>query len=399
MFMNDESKEKKVVADTEEQENVIVIKDKLNNDKNNGSKKNKLKKTIYIDTPLRIFVHVGFIVIFIMLSMIFLKNALATKKYTSLYYNEKSNLDYKVYLKENPYFDEPYLGKGNQYIATLIDYVDVTFNYNFNASDLLDFNYRYLVKADVTVYEKGDTSKILYKSSDTLLPEKKAKLTGANKYSINENVKVDYAKYNDIVSAFKRDYSLALESNLKVTLYVFLDNGVYKELKQPITSSQTLSLTMPLTEQTVNINMSYKDVNDANVVEEYSNVETINIIYFVLFGVSAVISAVIAVKLVRFLNKIKTKGTEYDRILGLILKNYEGIVARVKKVPDFSGRTVIELESFDEILDISEKLDKPILFIEMHKHQKSWFLIVNHNEIYKYALKLVDVDKASNEKK
>ena len=137
MFMNDESKEQKVVANTEDQENVIVIKDKLNNDKNNGSKKNKLKKTIYIDTPLRIFVHVGFIVIFIMLSMIFLKNALATKKYTSLYYNEKSNLDYKVYLKENPYFDEPYLGKGNQYIATLIDYVDVTFNYNFNASDLL----------------------------------------------------------------------------------------------------------------------------------------------------------------------------------------------------------------------------------------------------------------------
>ena len=70
--MNDESKEQKVVANTEDQENVIVIKDKLNNDKNNGSKKNKLKKTIYIDTPLRIFVHVGFIVIFIMLSMIFL---------------------------------------------------------------------------------------------------------------------------------------------------------------------------------------------------------------------------------------------------------------------------------------------------------------------------------------
>ena len=69
-----------------------------------------------------------------------------------------------------------------------------------------------------------------------------------------------------------------------------------------------------------------------------------------------------------------------------------------KKVPDFSNNTLVELETFDEILDISEKLEKPILFIEMHKHQKSWFLVVNNNEIYKYVLKLVDVDKANFKK-
>ena len=280
----------------------------------------------------------------------------------------------------------------------MINYIDADFSYDFSASNLIDYQFRYLIKADVTVYEKGDSSKILYKSSDTLLPEKTVQYSGASTYSIRENVKIDYDKYNNIVSSFKRDYSLALESQLKVTLYVFM-NGTYKEIKQPLSSSQNMSLTIPLTEQTINISMNYKEVNDANVVEEYSNVETINIVFFVLFGVSLIASLVLTVKLVRFLNKIKTKGTEYDRILGTILKDYEGIVARVKKVPDFSGRTVIELETFDEILDISEKLDKPILFIEMHKHQKSWFIIVNHNEIYKYSLKLVDVDKASNEKK
>ncbi len=378
---------------TEEQEKVIMI-----NDNKNDKNKSKLNKRIYIDTPLRIFVLAGFVFIFAFLSLIFLKKGLETKTYTSIYYSEKSNLDYKVYLKENPYFNEPFLTKGNQYIASLINYIDADFSYDFSASNLIDYQFRYLIKADVTVYEKGDTSKILYKSSDTLLPEKTVQYSGASTYSIRENVKIDYDKYNNIVSSFKRDYSLALESQLKVTLYVFM-NGTYKEIKQPLSSSQNMSLTIPLTEQTINISMNYKEVNDANVVEEYSNVETINIVFFVLFGVSLIASLVLTVKLVRFLNKIKTKGTEYDRILGTILKDYEGIVARVKKVPDFSGRTVIELETFDEILDISEKLDKPILFIEMHKHQKSWFIIVNHNEIYKYSLKLVDVDKASNEKK
>lgn len=379
-----------------EDEKVIMIKE--DKKENSNKRKSKLKKRIYIDTPLRIFVFAGFIFIFAFLCLIFLKKGLETKTYTSIYYMEKSNLDYKVYLKENPYFDSPYLTKGNQYIASLIDYISADFNYDFSASDLMNSNFRYLVKADVTVYEKGDSSKVLYKSSDTLLPEKTVQNNGSSYYAIRENIKINYAKYNDMVSAFKKDYSLALESQLKVTLYVFMD-GAYKEIEQPLSSSQNMSLTIPLTEQTINIGMSYKDVNDANVVEEYSNVEPINIVYFVLFGITLITSLVLTVKLVRFLNKIKTKGTEYDRILGTILKDYEGIVARVKKVPDFNGRTLIELETFDEILDISEKLDKPILFIEMHKHQKSWFIIVNHNEIYKYTLKLVDVDKASNEKR
>ena len=400
--MSNEKNENNLTSETVEKEKEVKVvknEEKVKEVYNkNQPKKNKLKKKIYVDTPLRIFVIVGFIVIFAFLSLIFLKKGLETKTYSSIFYNERSNLDYKVYLKPNNYFTEPYLEKGKQYIASLIDYIDVDFNYDFNASDYLDFQYRYLIKADVAVYEKGNSGKILYNISDTLVPEKSLQYTGANIYSIRENLKVDYEHYNSIVTAFKKDYSLALESELKVTLYVFM-NGTYEAVTQPISSTQTMSLTVPLTEQTINVDMNYKDVNEASVVEEYSNVETINIVFFGLFGVTLILALVTTVVLVRFLNKIRTKGTEYDRILGTILKDYEGIVARVKKVPDFNGRTVIELESFDEILDISEKLDKPILFIEMHKHQKSWFLLVNHNEIYKYALKLVDVDKAKNEKK
>ena len=370
---------------------------KNNNVKKEVKKNNIAKKKIYVDTPLRVFILVGTIVIFSMLSLIFLKNGLETKTYTNIYYSERSNLDYRVYLKENPYFTEPFLGKGRQYIANLIDYVDIDFNYNFNASDFIDYNYRYMIKADLTVHEKNDASKVLYKKSDILIPEKTMNYTNSNSFMIRENVKIDYGQYNNIVASFKKDYSLALESDLKITLYVFM-NGTYEKIEQPLSSSQTMMLSMPLTEQTINIGMNYKEVNDNNIVEEVSIVETTNKIYFALFGISLIIALIITVKTVRFINKIRVKGTEYDRILSRILKDYEGVVARVKKVPDFSNNTLVELETFDEILDISERLDKPILFIEMHKRQKSWFLVVNDSEIYKYVLKLVDVDKANFKK-
>ena len=363
--------------------------------KKNKKTKNMMNKKIYVDTPLRIFIIVGVIVFFAMLSIISLRKAVETKSYSSVYYNEKSGIDYRVYIKENPYFTEQeYLDKGQQYIASIIDYIYADFSYNFNASSYLNAEYRYLIQADVIVYERGDTSKVLYRKTDILVPEKTIKKDNTNNYTIKESVKIPYVGYNNLVSNFKKDYSLSLESKLNVSLYVFM-NGTSEMVKQPLSSAQTMILSMPLTEQTINIGMNYKAVNDANIIEEYSNVETINIIYFVVFGISLIIALVFTVVLIRFIKKIKVKGTEYDRQLGRILKDYEGIVARVKKVPDFNGRTVIELEGFDEILDISEKLDKPILFLEMHKHQKSWFLVVNHNEIYKYALKLVDVDKAN----
>ena len=44
-------------------------------------------------------------------------------------YNEKSNVDYNVFLKDNDFFEDKYLRKGNQYIASLIDYINVDFNY------------------------------------------------------------------------------------------------------------------------------------------------------------------------------------------------------------------------------------------------------------------------------
>ena len=360
---------------------------------NQKKKKNALNKKIYVDTPLRIFIIVGFIIIFVILSFIFLRKGMQTKTYSSLYYNERSNLNYRVFLKPNPYFSEKYLGKGKQYIANLIDYIDIDFNYDFSASDLLNYNYRYLINAEVLVYQKGDTSKVLLKQPYTLLPEKKMNYTNSNSYSIRENIKIDYGQYNNVVAEFKKDYSLAVESTLKITLFIFF-NGNSEIVEQPLSSSQTMVLSMPLTEQTINIGANYKEINENNIIEEYSNVETINIIYFVLFGISTLLACITAVILIRFMKKISIKGTPYDAQLSHILKNYEGIVARVKKVPDLKDYTVIELESFDEILDISEKLDKPILFIEMHKHQKSWFLVVNGKEMYKFALKLVDLDKA-----
>ena len=51
-----------------------------------------------------------------------------------VHYDDKSDLDYQVALKENQYYDKTYVEKNNQYIASLIDYIDAYFRYDLNVN-------------------------------------------------------------------------------------------------------------------------------------------------------------------------------------------------------------------------------------------------------------------------
>ena len=50
-------------------------------------------------------------------------------------YAENSSVDYKVYLKDNSYFDTPYLDEDKVYITSLIDYLDINFSYDMKLDD------------------------------------------------------------------------------------------------------------------------------------------------------------------------------------------------------------------------------------------------------------------------
>jgi len=65
---------------------------------------------------------------FIVTSMLILQTTKENET-IDLIYTENSELNYKVYLKENDFFNVRYLEKDNQYIASLIDYIEADFKY------------------------------------------------------------------------------------------------------------------------------------------------------------------------------------------------------------------------------------------------------------------------------
>ena len=84
-------------------------------------------------------------VIIVVVAVAVLISALVSHQLNKQYYieyTEDGSIDYDVYLKENEFYDSPYLEKNQSYVASLIDKIITNFNYEIDM-DAEDVNYRY----------------------------------------------------------------------------------------------------------------------------------------------------------------------------------------------------------------------------------------------------------------
>ena len=107
--------------------------------------KQKDESKIILKQWIRVFLLIAVIAVAVVAIVSIVKSLnpekLGRKELYSYTYN--SNLDYKVYLKNNSFFTSPYIGPNKQYITSLIDYIDVDATYNFKSTKELDYSYNY----------------------------------------------------------------------------------------------------------------------------------------------------------------------------------------------------------------------------------------------------------------
>lgn len=318
--------------------------------------------------------------------------SLSNIKVNRFFYSETSNLDYKVCLKENQYFNQC-LDKNDEtssYVANLIDYIEAEFKYVLNTSDLFDYTYKYYISAQIIATEKGDNSKVIYNVEEILLPEKEVTMNNSNNLLITEVVNIGYERYNDIIKSLKQDYTLSLDSKLIITLHVSF-TGKHSNFTDDISSNQNITMTIPLSEQTINIQLDYVDINDSKSIESSFRDNSENMILYIVGGIFLIIDFILIICLFRLLNKITVTKTLYEKTLSKIMREYNQIIIDTKKMPIINSSTLIEVKSFEELLDAREMIGKPILYIKIN-NQKSCFMISNGNEVYKYTLKAIDLE-------
>lgn len=347
-------------------------------------KYDKYNKSISSKKSIQIVYYLCLIGIFSCLLLLFSVKTFVNREVNALKYKESSDVDYRVKLKPNEYYETDNLPSGMVYIASLIDSIDLRFNYTFTTNSNIDYNASYYIEAITRVYGK-DNKNILYEKSEILVPEEKISKKNIMANNFFKEVNVNYEHFNAFVKAFKASYSLNYDSDVTIVLHVN-SHGTSSSFNDDIDSEGLSLVVIPLTEQTINITIDSKNINNSGSVIDDNIWNNINYIYFSCLVISLIGDLYVIYKLIRLIIKIYKSRSNYDKTLRKILKEYDSIITNAENILDESDYKVLNLSSFDELRDAHDNLGSPIIYNELIPGKLSYFSIIDDNLLYKYTL-------------
>ena len=330
------------------------------------------------------FLQFLFIVLF-MLGILLVYFGFNNVKLVLFNYNENSDIKYKVYLKPNQFFETEYLDENETYIASLIDYIDVTFDYNARFSNNLDGDIKYKYIAIVSANKKDADGHYWQRSYD-LTENKTVRLDNSSVLSINDNFKIKYDNYNSLLNKFKKEYNLNTDGELKVLMQINNDS-VINGTKTPINIESKTSLAIPLLEKALEMSINKDTANNNKTLKFKENDNSAKYIVFKVLGIALIVGSIFGFVRVSLKRKSFKEENEYELTLKKILENYDSIIADVKNVPSLDEDKKINLNSFEELLDVYNEVRMPINYYQNEKEDKSTFIIINNNVAWIYVLK------------
>lgn len=326
------------------------------------------------------------------IGLVIIYNYYSLSKGHYINYVEDSNIDYVVCLKENKFYENKCVAKGNQYVASLIDYIPANFNYKLDfLDDSIEYVYNYKIVAEFNVLD-NDNDKVLYTKEEVIYTsEDKVSSSGIN---INYNLNIDYNKYNNLLSSFISVYDLSQTKNsLKVSMDVDIKNKGNSNIDlTELNSSKATSITIPLTTKTVNIDISGTALGTDNnrlVIKSEKNY-----IFVLVLGVIFVIAGIGLYAFISYVNKkSRTIKEIYEDRIKKITLAYDSYIQKITGDYPIGASQICKVTSFKDMIEIKEASEKPLLMLENKEKTGTFFLIpVGEGVIYTYAIRIVDIE-------
>ena len=308
-------------------------------------------------------------------------------------YTEDCETDYQVVYQENEYFDDLIRGEDQTYIAHLIDHITADFQYqmNMDASNVsLDYSYNVLAQL---VVEDKETGKPYYTVEEALLPCTQKAIANSNEVEIQEQVTIDFPRFNRIASDFIAAYEL---KNTTATLIVTLRVQMLSTCDQFEKCNENTYLTdvrVPLNELTMDINCTTSAPETESKVLAYQN--TMNQKVFLIIGyVTAVLALLQALGLIIYMRLSRNEDVTYTVKVQRMLNSYSSYIQRMEGDFDDESYQVIKIKSFNELLGIRDTLQSPILLTENRDQTMSRFLIPTDSKmLYTFEIKVDNYDE------
>lgn len=347
-------------------------------------KKEKNQNTIL--QIVRIVLIVFIAIIFGLFSYYYLKVGLNNKHEEVIKYNSSSNVVYKVYLFKNDYFEEPYLGMNRTYISSLINYIDIDFNYILNFSDFVSGKYKYYIKGTITADKNTEDNNSYWSKSYILKEPETISYDNQNSFNISTKVSIDYQKYNTLLSEFKKEYGLSFNGAFRVELIIESESTT-QNITKKIPVESLVEVKIPLTQQVIDLSIDLSNNDTENTISEI--VTDTNRTHYVFLGLSILFTIVTLCLIWTVFKEIRMlylNRSEYTKTLKKILSTYDSIIVNVSSLPSLEDLKVINVNTFSELIDAHSEVRMPINYFEEIAEYKSVFVLVSDNIAWVYTL-------------
>jgi len=353
------------------------------------SEKEKNKRALYRKNREKwIFVQT---VIVVVLTLAVLISALVSVQLTKKYYigyRESGSIDYNVFLKENEFFEQTHLPKDQSYVASLIDKIIADYSYEIDMdTDDVNYSYSYTVKSKLEIMD--DTSNVaIFKPEKELVNVQNQSQSSSNRLKINEIVVINYDEYNSMANSFIEAYDLQnTTSNIVVTLEVDVLSDC-DAFSGSAADTYISELRIPLTTQTVNIQMT-SDVPD----EEAKMIACTRGAGSEVFKTTAIVLGVVDVLMIllllAFIYLTRTPDVTYTARVKKIVSQYKSYIQKINNLFETHGYQIIYVNTFDEMLEIRDTIQAPILMHENEDKTCAKFMIPTDSKLlYLYEIKV-----------
>lgn len=344
--------------------------------------------------PISITVGLIALIIFFIIGCL----SLTVKSTYKLHYSESSNLDYKVFLKENSDFDKKYYTKSDDasFLSSLINYIDTDFNYTFKSAENIGMEYTYYVDAVVRV--DGTDGKNLWKKTENVLKRKTLNDMSSTMFKINENVKIEYDKYNTEATDFMTKYKVTGDAYVEVNLYVDVV-GKHSSFDKKISDRAVMTMKVPLNVKAAGIDLDYDVSNSGDEVLQYQSTIISNPVLFCIALFLSILDLLGVIAIVSWIIKNRDNSTRYQKKLNKILRDNDKLISETiitERVEDMMKTRSLRIEvikDFESLMDIRDNLDKPILYHEERPGEEAVFYIINDRVGYIYVMRVEDMGK------
>ena len=336
----------------------------------------RLKKKLHFSFEARVTIMVVCILLLFLGACLLIIETIRSGKNEVVYYDEVSNTSYSVCLFPNETYHQECLEEDMEYLSELTNTIGVYFQYNVKLSTDISYDLAYHISAITKIYDASDSSKVLYRTEEILVDKTNFDNVDSQ-ISIDTDVTLDYQNYNRIVRDYQARYALNSAAEVEAILY----------LDEATETRKIASIIIPLGQDTYHIQKDIITNKNQKVEIDGDFWNRYNTTCAIIASILILISLFLLYQTARLVLKVTTNHNKYQQKLSQILRDYDRIIVIARNGYESNvERQVVKVESFEELLDAQETLQKPIIYSRIND-VKSEFIVEDEETLYKYVLK------------